>query len=85
MICGWQSHHVAEQFPQGALLLLDALGSQWTEATMAQYFIHNQLAAPIIPGSTSELSPPDVALHAFQKQTPMKGNTQTPPRAGAER
>jgi hypothetical protein len=83
-ICAWQSDHVAEQFPQGALLLMDTLGSQWTEKTMTRYFLNNQLAAPVVPGTTSELSPPDVGLHAFQKQVIRQGNIDIQAHAGVE-
>ena len=53
---------------------MDTLGSQWTEKTMTRYFLNNQLAAPVVPGTTSELSLPDVGLHAFQKQVVRQGN-----------
>ena len=63
---------------------MDTLGSQWTEKTMTRYFLNNQLAAPVVPGTTSELSPPDVGLHAFQKQVIRQGNIDIQAHAGVE-
>ena len=64
----WLSDHIAAQTGDDpAMIITDCLGSSWAEETVQQYWINNQPAFPLAPGTTSYLAPPDTHVHKLMK------------------
>ena len=68
VIAIWLSDHIQTQCPDvPSMILTDCLGASWAPETVQTYWINNQPAFPLAPGTTSYLAVPDTHIHAPMK------------------
>ena len=67
IICMFLSDYVKEMFPDGVLQLVDCLGSQWSERTLARTWLNQQMQIPIAPNATSCIQVADTHIHSELK------------------
>jgi hypothetical protein len=67
IITNWLSEYVKELAPNGCLQIVDCLGSQWSETTLARCWINQQFQIPIAPNATSILQVADTHIHSELK------------------
>ena len=69
VLANWLSDHIQNQKPEcPKLLITDCLGASWSPATMQRYFLNNQPAVPMAPGSTPYNAVPDTHIHPLMKK-----------------
>ena len=60
MIQAW----IGEQFPNGAMTVVDCLGAQWAPTTLFQAWDHNIAQFPVPPNATGIVQGPDTHVHS---------------------
>ena len=65
VITSWLSNYVKDQLaPDGCLQIVDCLGSQWSDVTLAHCWANQQAQIPIAPSATSLLQVADTHIHS---------------------
>ena len=68
VLANWVSDHIHQQMPDvPKLLISDCLGATWAPSTMERYWLNNQIAIPMAPGSTAYNALPDTHVHPQTK------------------
>ena len=68
VLANWVSDHIHQQRPDVPMMLItDCLGASWAPSTMERYWLNNQIAIPMAPGSTAYNALPDTHVHPQMK------------------